>query len=339
MRKPDGSTIFLGTSITVALALTLYLMVFHQNGHAGFDQVPQSAPTKNIPFDGAQAYQYLKQLCALGPRASGSAAMLEQQQLLTNHFSQLGGRVLHQSFDVRHPQTGNPVSMKNIVVEWHPDRLERILLCAHYDTRPFPDLDRNRPRGRFVGANDGASGVALLMELGKHMPKLTGNVGVDFVLFDGEEFVFDEKRDKDYYFVGSTHFSRSYIALPPEHRYRCGVLFDMVADAKLELYHERNSLRFAKSLVGEIWGTAQQLNVEEFINKPRHELRDDHIKLNEIAHIPTCDIIDFDYPRPGARQSYWHTENDKPEKCSGASLAKVGWVIHEWLKKATQQAR
>jgi glutaminyl-peptide cyclotransferase len=337
MHRPKSSTIFLGTSITVALAFALYLTLFHQNGHAGFEQAPRTESPRNSPFDGTQAYEYLKQVCALGPRPSGSEAMLQQQQLLTTHFAQLGGRVLHQDFEVRHPLDGTPVRMKNIVVEWHPERLERILLCAHYDTRPFPDQDRSRPRGVFVGANDGGSGVGLLMELGKHMKQLPGKLGVDFVLFDGEEFVFDENRDRDYYFVGSTHFAKSYVALPPEHRYRCGVLFDMVADAHLEIYQERNSLKFAKSLVGEIWSTANRLNVEEFIRKPRHEVRDDHLPLNEIARIPTCDIIDFDYPRPSLRQSYWHTENDRPENCSAASLAKVGWVIHEWLKKATNE--
>jgi hypothetical protein len=262
--------------------------------------------------------------------------MQRQQQLLTEHFARSGGTVFRQSFDVRHPQNEAPVPMTNLIIQWHPDRNERILLCAHYDSRPFPDRDRNRPRGTFVGANDGGSGVAVLMELGKHMPHLASPLGVDFVLFDGEEFVFDDQRDRDYYFVGSTYFARDYRANPPPHRYRWGVLLDMIGDAHLELYQEKNSLHYARPLVNEIWNTAARLGVSEFRRQSRHELRDDHLPLNEIAQIPTCDIIDFDYPRPGARLSYWHTEADTPDKCSPESLAKVGWVLLEWLGTAGQ---
>ena len=223
------------------------------------------------------------------------------------------------------------VTISNLVIEWHPERTARVLLCAHYDTRPFPDRDRQRPKGVFVGANDGASGVALLMELGRHMPALQSSIGVDFVLFDGEEFVFDENRDRDYYFIGSTFFARNYRNNPPAYKYRGGVLLDMVADAQLQLYQERNSVKHARDLVTQIWNMANRLDVSEFVRQTRHELRDDHIPLNEIARIPTCDIIDFDYPRPGGRQ-YWHTEDDTPDKCSATSLAKVGWVVLEWLK-------
>ncbi len=323
----------MGTSIAIATCLGLYVGFFHQRSQADNNS---SAPTelalRDIPFDGRQAFEYLRQVCQLGPRPSGSAGMQRQQQLLTEHFTKLGARVSRQVIEIRHPENGSPVPMVNLVMEWHPDRAERVLLCAHYDTRPFPDRDRDRPRGVFIGANDGGSGVALLMELGRHMPGLAGQVGVDFVLFDGEEFVFDERRDRDYFFIGSTHFSREYSGNPPGHTYRWGVLLDMVADAHLELFQERNSLLHARPLVTQIWGTASRLGVAEFIRRPGHELRDDHIPLNEIAKIPTCDIIDFDYPRPGTRQSYWHTEADTPDKCSAVSLAKVGWVLLEWLQ-------
>jgi hypothetical protein len=333
MRRPDGSTLFLGTSIAIAGLLALYLSISHQNGLAQNQSAGQPAESPaNIPFDGAQAYRYLQQICQLGPRPSGSEAMARQQQLVTEHFTQLGARVARQTFQVRHPELGTPVEMVNLIIEWHPERTERILLCAHYDTRPFPDQDRYRRRGVFIGANDGASGVALLMEMGKHMPRLAKPFGVDFVLFDGEEFVFDAQRDDSYYFLGSSHFASTYANSPPPIRYRSGVLLDMVADASLELYQERNSLKYARPIVTEIWNTARRLGVKEFIARSRHEIRDDHLRLNEIARIPTCDIIDFDYPRPGARQSYWHTEADLPDKCSAASLGKVGWVVWEWLQ-------
>ncbi|MBI2480698.1 MAG: M28 family peptidase [Planctomycetia bacterium] len=335
MRKPDGQTIFLGAAAMV-LVLVTYLALFNNRGEAE-SQVPRSGPLSldTIPFDGQQAFRYLENICEIGPRPSGSPGMLQQQDLLTTHFKELGAKVELQPFDSRHPSDGSRVTMSNMIVQWHPERMQRVLLCAHYDTRPYPDQDRRNPRGTFIGANDGASGVALLMELGRHLPALDGPFGVDFVLFDAEEFIFDANRDK--YFLGSEHFARQYVADPPAHRYRAGVLLDMVGDAHLDFYQERNSMFHARSLVDGIWNTANQLGVREFMRRPGYEIKDDHLALNTIARIPTCDVIDFDYPRPRAA-SYWHTEADTPDKCAPLSLAKVGWVMLEWLK-GIEQAR
>jgi hypothetical protein len=295
---------------------------------AGIPVQVQAEEPKVNPLDPQRAYGYLRQICDLGPRPSGSSAMARQQELVTAHFEQLGGQVSRQRFVVRHPLTESPVTMTNLIVEWHPERERRILLCAHYDTRPLPDRDPNpvrRTNGIFVGANDGGSGTAVLMELAHRMPELSDNIGVDFVLFDGEEFVYNDRRDS--YFLGSTWFARQYVQNPPDHRYRWGVLLDMVGDADLNIYQERNSVRWpdTKPLVEQIWATARRLGVGEFIDRPKHVVRDDHLPLRNTAKIPTCDIIDFDYP-------YWHTEADTIHRCSGESLAKVGWVVYDWLK-------
>jgi hypothetical protein len=334
MRKPDGQTIFLGTSVLFVLCLAAYLTFFYDRGDAENQRVRRGRPTlESIPIDGRQAYRYLEQICDLGPRPSGSAGMLKQQELLTTHFQALGATVNLQQFPVRHPVDGSQVTLANMIVEWHPDRQRRILLCAHYDTRPYPDRDRRNPKGRFIGANDGGSGVAALMEMGRHMADLDGPYGIDFVLFDAEEFIFDE--DRDAYFLGSEHFARQYVAKPPSHRYRAGVLLDMIGDKQLQIYQEKNSLRHARSVVRGIWSTADRLGVSEFVPRSRYEIRDDHLALNEIARIPTCDIIDFDYPRTRTA-SYWHTEADTPDKCTPLSLAKVSWVVLEWLKSVQQ---
>src|SRR5215213_4193698 len=145
------------------------------------------------PLDSQRAYGYLLELCAIGPRPSGSAGMEKQQVLLENFFKKVGGKVTMQRFRANNPKGGEQVPMANIIVEWHPERKERILLCAHYDTRPHADRDLDpvkRRDGIFIGANDGASGVAVLMELGHLIPKLEGPLGVDFLLVDGEELVY-----------------------------------------------------------------------------------------------------------------------------------------------------
>lgn len=286
-------------------------------------------PPRN-PLDGARAYQYLQDICAIGRRVSGTPGMTRQQELVTKHFESLGGKVARQEFTARDPRSGDPVPMVNLIVSWRPDRNERILLCAHYDTRPLPDQEIDpikRQQGLFIGANDGGSGVAVMMELAHLMPRLEAKYGIDFVLFDGEELVYDG--DRDPYFLGSEHFAQQYRDHPPGHKYRWGVLMDMVGDADLQLYQEENSVtwRDTRPLVTQIWGLAQRMGVREFIARPKYLIRDDHLALRNIAKIPTCDIIDFDYP-------YWHTEGDTPDKCSGDSLAKVGWVVYEWMKRA-----
>ena len=305
---------------------------------------PTSSPQVNAeknPLDAARAYDYLKAICAIGPRPSGSPGMVRQQQMLTEHFEKLGAKVQRQEFTIRHPQTGQPTPITNLLVQWHPDRKERVLLTTHYDTRPWPDRDpnpRKRTSGTFVGANDGGSGTALLMELAHFMPELKGKYGVDFLLLDAEEFVFRDREGitpGDRYFIGSEYFARDYVANPPPYRYRWGVLVDMIGDRKLQIFQEKNSAWWSdtKPLVDDIWATARRLGVREFVAKRKHEVEDDHLKLRNIGKIPTCDIIDFDYPvGPGGK--YWHTEADTPDKCSGESLAKVGWVLLNWLGTA-----
>lgn len=328
MRKPSGQSLFLGA---VAVGCALALGYLAATGHNDLENHAVAGNTRSrledIPFDGARSYQYLQQLCNIGVRHSGSPGMQEQQELLEQHFAAAGGRVSRQEFRVRHPNTGTPVEMANLIVEWHPDRPVRILVCTHYDTRPFPDKDRRNPRGTFIGANDGASGVALLMEMSRHMPDLKGPLGVDFVLFDGEELVYG---DNDPYFLGSRWFAEQYASKPPAHRYRWGVLLDMIGDKDLKIFQEQNSAGWAdtRPLVDSLWQTARRLGVTEFVAKTKYAVNDDHLGLHDIAKIPTCDVIDFDYP-------YWHTEGDIAERCSALSLAKVGWVVKTWLEAQT----
>ncbi len=284
------------------------------------------------PYDAERAFGYLLQICELGPRPSATPAMRRQQEILTTFFEERGAAVELQRFEVRHPQSGEAVELANVIARWHPQRPKRFLLCAHYDTRPFPDRDPVNPRGRFVGANDGGSGVAGLMELANHVDRLPQDVGIDIVLFDGEELVYEEGRDE--YFLGSTYFARSYLANPPAVPYRAGVLLDMIGDKELKIYYERNSWNYARDVCKAVFATAASLEVDAFVPRIRHEIRDDHLPLNQIARIPTIDLIDFDYPRPGiGAPQYWHTMQDVPANCSGESIASVIYVVHQWLMR------
>jgi hypothetical protein len=329
--KLSGQTLFLLGSVVASAIILAALAVFIYGGKLW----AADSRLKDIPFDGARAYDYLKQLCDLGPRPSGSEAMAKQRDLLENHFKKLGAKVEFQRFEADYPddgpdltKRGKKVPMANIIVRWNPENRERIALCSHYDTLPFPLQDKENKKGRFVGANDNASGVAILMELGNEFAKEPPKIGVDFVLFDGEEFLFNPDGD---YFLGSEHFATDYAEHPPGFKYRAAVLMDMVGGAELQLAKDFFSTSWSDSapIVNDIWATAARLGVREFVQRPTlEEIRDDHVPLHEKGKIPSCDLIDVSY-----MGKQWHTQADTAEHCSALSLAKVGWVLREWLRK------
>lgn len=290
-------------------------------------------------FDESHAWGHLESVCAMGQRYSTSPGMARQIDYLEANLKSVVDKVERQDFTAPRPDNGTPVTLTNLIASHRPERVSRLLFCCHYDTRPWPDRDPVNPRGVFVGANDGGSGVAVLTEMARHMDAIDGDLGVDFVFFDGEEFVLNGRRDP--MFLGSTHFATEYArrlnsgfasATPPP-RYVAAVLVDMVGDRDLQLFYEGNSLKYAGELTRSIWSVASAMQVSEFIPRRRHELRDDHLPLNQIARIPTCDIIDFDFPNPRRKLAYWHTEKDTLENCSQKSLGIVGRVLLEWTRQ------
>jgi glutaminyl-peptide cyclotransferase len=301
----------------------------------GNSESPSSAYSWAPPngLEPKRAFAYLEKICEFGPRPSGTPAIEKLQTYLIEHFKGIGATVETQEFEVRHPLDGKTVTMKNIIVRIAPELKRRVLFCTHYDTRPFPDYDPVNPQGVFIGANDGASGPALFQEIAPQLMKMDLKVGVDLVMFDGEELIFENDGTKGEYFLGSKHFATQYASAPKEFTYEAGILLDMIADKELQLYYERHSYDFARNLVRDVWNIAAKMKIREFVQRTRHTVRDDHLPLNEIAKIPTIDIIDFDYPRPSTRgEKYWHTEKDVPANCSGESMCKVGAVLLEWVK-------
>jgi hypothetical protein len=291
------------------------------------DREAPAGSEKPVPFDGKRAMGYLEDLCKIGPRISGTAGMTKQQELLEKHFKDKGGKVSYQRFTARQKSVKKPVEMANIVISYHPDRARRVILCSHYDTRPIADQEPNRRRWNdpFVSANDGGSGVAVLMELANHMKDLKTSVGVDFVLFDGEEYIFDPGEDE--YFFGSKHFGREYAKVRRKTTYVGAVLLDMVAGKGAGFPVEGNSNVRAGKLVKEVWGIARELGCTAFQDRlSRVDVLDDHIALNS-AGIPAIDIIDFDYP-------HWHLLTDLPKNCSAAPMEQVAKVCSVWLQRA-----
>jgi Zn-dependent M28 family amino/carboxypeptidase len=246
--------------------------------------------------------------------------------MVAEHFKAHGATVREQPFAAKHPITRKPVDMVNLIGSWNPERTDRVLICAHYDTRPHADeeTDPARHRQPFLGANDGASGVALMMEIAHHLNTLPTAWGVDLVLLDGEELVYG--RD-GVYFLGSKAFAKAYAADRRagriKFRYRAGILLDMVGGKDLSIEREPYSVKLAPRLVDQVWTVAARLGERTFVNAYGREVMDDHLPLND-GGIPTIDLIDFDY-------EHWHLISDTPENCSPASLASVGRVVTAWL--------
>lgn len=293
------------------------------------DKAPLPVGVSEVKFDPEQAAKYLKAICDIGPRISGSEGMKKQQELIEKHFAALGAKVEKQEFKARQRSRKEPVDMTNLIVSWKPDATRRVLLCTHYDTRPIADQEANRGNWNkpFISANDGASGVAMLMELGNHMKDLKSEYGIDFVFFDGEEYVFETSpTGGDEYFFGSAHFASEYAKSRDKRKfkYEAGVLFDLFAGKGAKYTVEMNSFVRARAIVDQLWKVASDLNVKCFRYERGPEVQDDHLALNT-AGIPTADVIDFDYP-------HWHKLTDTPDKCSGEQMAEVVRVVTTWLQ-------
>jgi glutaminyl-peptide cyclotransferase len=296
--------------LLIALLLTFLLAGLPEDMNA------QPVPT----FRGKDAFAYLTRQTDLGPRNPNSTGHDACLGFLSDTLREFADQVRLQHFT--HKGYGNEeLWLTNVIASFRPDLPERILLCAHWDTRPRADRDENPMRRNqpILGANDGASGVAVLLHLAQLMKVLPPPIGVDLVLFDGEDYGMEG--DPSNYLLGSRFFARE---KPADYEPRFGVLLDMVGDKFLELPKEQNSIQLAPDIVELVWGKARELGIRPFSSQIGEAIMDDHIPLNQ-AGIKTIDIIDLNYPDQTNR--FWHTHNDIPQNCSPESLEAVGTVL------------
>jgi glutaminyl-peptide cyclotransferase len=269
----------------------------------------------SIPmFDEKNAYAQLVRQCDFGPRNPGSMGHLKCRDYLVATLKEYTKEVRIQPFPMAIPGVQKPVDAFNIIAKFNPEKTERIVLCAHWDTRPWADKDADPSKHNtpILGANDGASGVAVLLEMARIFHAQTPPIGVDIVLFDGEDAGDSGKG----WIQGSEYYAQS---LKPADHPLFAILLDMIGDKDLQIYKESYSVEYARDIVKMVWDKAAELGVKQFKDSERYAMLDDHIPLLRIG-IPCIDLIDFDYP-------YWHTTLDTPDNCSAASLGQVGKVI------------
>ncbi|HKW51702.1 MAG TPA: M28 family peptidase [Candidatus Eisenbacteria bacterium] len=273
-------------------------------------------------FEGKRAFGWLKQQCDFGPRVPGTAAHDTCFAFLVKTLQGYASEVEADTFYYDSPILNSRVRLMNVVARFRPELRQRVLFGAHWDTRPWADRDPEPAKRRLpvLGANDGASGVAVLLELARLLQKSGPLVGVDIVLFDGEDL--GTQADPNGYFRGSNRYVEESSGQKPP---LFVVVLDMVGKKDLDLHWEGNSRKLASNIVDLVWGQANDLGIRSFRSDVRHTVFDDHMPFLN-AGIPAIDVIDFDYPQ-------WHTTHDTPDKCSPESLEGVGQVLLTLVRK------
>lgn len=286
-------------------------------------ETPPPQPRVERPtFDGSRAYELARTQVAFGPRVPGTPGHADQLDWMISTLTPLADSVHVEEFDYA-TTGGATLSLTNVQASFNLDAPQRLLLLAHWDTRPTADQEadsaaRNVP---IQGANDGASGVAVLMTLAEMFAEQAPPIGVDLLFVDGEDY----GPTTEDMFIGARHYADG-LADSAEDPPMYAVLLDMVGDADPEFPIEGNSAQYALDVAQRVWGVARDLGYAQYF-PPRvgQSLQDDHIPLNQ-AGLKTIDIIDFNY---GPDHSFWHTAQDRMENVSPRTLAMVGEVIAE----------
>ena len=301
-------------------------------------------------FNADSAYAFCEAQCAFGPRVMNSAAHDQCEQWIVSKFQSYGLSITTQKTTLK-GYDGTPLRATNIVASYRPELSERILLCAHWDSRPWADNDPDAANHRtpVLAANDGASGVAAMLEIARQLnslrltvdslrstaDSLQLNLGVDFVCFDAEDWGVPQWSDApdtgDSWALGAQYWAANpHVA---GYKARFGILLDMVGGEGAQFYQEGMSMDYASAVVTKVWRAAQIVGYGSlFPMQKGGNITDDHVPVNTVAHIPCIDIIPY-YP-DCAQSSFgptWHTVNDDMSHISRTTLQAVGQTVIQVL--------
>ena len=290
-------------------------------------QRPVDPNAKPVPrFDADSAYAFVARQVAFGPRVMNTAAHDATGEWLVGKLKEFGATVEEQKFTAA-AYDGTPLKGNNIIGRYNPELEDRVVLAAHWDTRHVADSDlENDPNAVVEGADDGASGVGILLEIARQLGQSTPNIGVDIIFFDAEDYgEGGGSGNSESWGLGAQHYSRNLRGTRP----RYGILLDMVGAKGAQFYQEEISLAAARPVVEKIWGVAQQIPAfaSYFPMKKQRQVLDDHYFVNTIAGYPMADIINFREDTDTGFVSHWHTGKDGMENISRETLRAVGQVV------------
>jgi glutaminyl-peptide cyclotransferase len=274
---------------------------------------PTPEPPTNFvsTFDATRAFADLEKQVAFGPRVPNTEGHAKCRDWILEELKKSFGNAERQDFSVTYE--GKTLKMSNLYARINPEAKKQIMFCAHWDTRPTADMeiDPAKQKKPIPGANDGASGVATLLEVARVFAAKKPDVGVQIVFFDGEDYGPGIER----MFLGAKKWAKSPALPKPDY----AILIDMIGDKDLTIPREEQSQMVAPLVNAKVWKAAQELKIVAFVDRVGQPVLDDHIPLQE-AGWQAIDLIDFDY-------GPWHTLDDTPDKCSPQSLKAVGDVL------------
>lgn len=295
-------------------------------------------------FNADSAYFFVEKQVKFGPRVPNTPAHVKCGDWMISSLKKYGFEVTEQKFK---PVTydGKVLNARNIIGSFNPTATKRILLAAHWDARPFADKDSTNKNTPIDAANDGGSGVGVLLEVARaiHAAQTKPNVGVDIIFFDAEDwgerqdFTGESKVPNSGYCLGSEYWSRN--LHKPNYTAYYGILLDMVGAKGATFYQEGSSMQMASSVVQNVWGIGQKLGYQNyFISQVGGGLTDDHVPVNQNAKIPMIDIIDLK-PTANTFFEHHHTHGDTMDKIDKNSLKAVGQTLLQVLYQEGQMAQ
>jgi Zn-dependent M28 family amino/carboxypeptidase len=289
------------------------------------EQITISAPN----FDSDSAFYFVKKQTEFGPRIPNTEAHKKCAQFLQYQLERYCDKVVVQSF-VATTYSGVKINGKNIIGSFSPEKQRRVLLAAHWDTRPFADNDPDPAHWDkpFDGANDGASGVGVLLEIARQLEMKNPEIGVDIVFFDAEDWGARSGQNEtgDWWCLGSQYWAKNLHTKNYKADY--GILLDMVGAPNAKFLQEGYSMESASRFVAKVWAKAYQLGHKNyFLNAPSHPITDDHYYVNRITKIPMINIIHQDHTTQTGFVSTWHTLNDNMTHIDKNTLNVVGTTL------------
>ena len=288
--------------------------------------------TMDIPkFNEDSAYKFIEKQVNFGPRVISSKSWEKCSIWLENKLKKYTKNVIIQEANIT-TYDGKNHTLKNIIASFSPEKLNRIALFAHWDSRHLADQDTINQDNPILGANDGGSGVGVLLELARQFHKKNPKTGIDIILFDAEDYGQPEnsmyQTMQDSWCLGSQYWGKN----PHKSNYtaRYGILLDMVGAKDAKFYMEGNSSYFASSILQKVWKKGNKIGYGKyFIYKNGPEIIDDHLYVNILAHIPTIDIIEYDPSTNSKFNKHWHKHSDDMNNINKQTLKAVGQTVIE----------
>lgn len=283
-------------------------------------------------FERDSAFDFVAKQVAFGPRVPNSDAQKRCKDWFVAKFTAYGLKVTEQPFTAT-AYTGKKVNGINIIAQYNPSATKRIFIASHWDSRPMADspLETERKNEPILGADDGASGVGVILEIARALQAdPPANLGVDFVLYDAEDYGDDSdvNPNPNSWCLGSQHWSRNLV--PSGYSPKYGILLDMVGAKNVKFTKEGVSMNFAPTVMNKVWKTGQNLGYTNYFSEEKSgPVTDDHYFVNTIAHIPMIDIIGKSGETQTGFGAHWHTHNDDMDIIDVKALRAVGQTLLE----------